>query len=132
MRDSCGCNSASLQALAAFLVRHRRTYDFRGLIHPIGFLVFAVLAMPWFAAVAVRVPGALSYWWGTETVQRLVGDSGRSMPFYVYFPVLLGGCLPAGIFLPAGARWLGRQLRRRGSDATPDAAPARRTSRAGP
>jgi 4-amino-4-deoxy-L-arabinose transferase-like glycosyltransferase len=78
-----------------------------------------VLALSWPAAVAHFVPGAFAYWWETEILRRVSGESHRNMPFLLYFPILFGGSLPAGLFLPAAVRWLWRELRAGGPDRAP-------------
>ncbi len=107
-------------ALVPFAFRYRQRYPFRRLLTPLGLSLFSVLALPWYLAVGLLLPGTFSYWLGTETVGRIFGDSHRNMPFILYIPILLGGALPAGFLLPHAARRLWRAHR----SSSPDRAPA--------
>jgi 4-amino-4-deoxy-L-arabinose transferase-like glycosyltransferase len=109
----------SVAALLVFAIRHRGRYAFGRLLAPGALCLFAVLVGSWVAAVYLTVPGVLRYWWETEVVKRVAGDSGRNMSFWLYFPILLGGTLPAGVLFPAAARWLWRQFKARGPDRPP-------------
>ncbi|MCZ7652677.1 MAG: glycosyltransferase family 39 protein [Thermoanaerobaculia bacterium] len=66
---------------------------------PIGLLLFAVLALPWFVAVVLRHAGLLAYYLGTEIAERVAGaELDRHPEWYgwllVYAPTLAVGALP--------------------------------------
>ena len=77
------------------------------LLHWSGPLVFALLALPWYAVVVQRNPGLLQYFLGNEVVGRVAtNDFGRHGECYgwltIYGPTLLLGTLP---WTPALLRW---------------------------
>ncbi len=77
---------------------------FRGLFRWWGPLVFAAIALPWYALAAARTPGLLAYWLGQEVVGRVAADvHHRGGPWYYFLPVLALGCLPWSVLLPAAA-----------------------------
>jgi len=104
-------------AFAIFALRHRRRYRSGRLLDPLGFLLLAVLTVPWYLAVARAVPGVAAYWWDTEIVERTLGESHRDMPFYFYLPILVLGSLPGAFVLPWAARSLWLEIRQAGPDA---------------
>lgn len=72
-----------------------------------GLVVFAALALPWYAAVITDTPGLLAYFLGSEVVGRLTSESfGRHPEWYgwlkVYVPTLVLGTLP---WTPTLLRW---------------------------
>jgi 4-amino-4-deoxy-L-arabinose transferase-like glycosyltransferase len=72
-----------------------------------GVLLFAVLALPWYAAVIVNHPGLFRYFIGDEVVNRVAtNEFGRNGQWYgwlvAYAPTLLLGTLP---WTPALLRW---------------------------
>jgi 4-amino-4-deoxy-L-arabinose transferase-like glycosyltransferase len=73
-----------------------------------GPLLFAAIALPWYAVVTMRNPGLLGYFLGTEVVDRIASsDFKRHGQWYgwlaIYAPTLLLGTLP---WTPALWRWL--------------------------
>ena len=72
-----------------------------------GLLLCLLLALPWYAAVAIRNPGLLQYFLGNEVVGRVTSNEfNRHGQWYgwlqVYAPTLLVGTLP---WTPALLRW---------------------------
>ncbi|WP_166636759.1 ArnT family glycosyltransferase [Cognatilysobacter terrigena] len=64
-----------------------------------GVLAFLAIALPWFVAVVIEVPGLLHYFLGHEVVNRVASNEfGRHGEWYgwlvVYLPTLLVGTLP--------------------------------------
>ncbi len=73
-----------------------------------GLLLFALLALPWYAAVMVNHPGLFRYFIGDEVVNRVTtNEFGRHGEWYgwlaIYGPTLLVGTLP---WTPTLWRWL--------------------------
>jgi len=73
-----------------------------------GLLLFALIALPWFAYVTAKTPGLLGYFLGDEVVNRIASDDfDRNGEWYgwivVYAPTLLIGTLP---WTHALVRWL--------------------------
>ncbi|MCB1033297.1 MAG: glycosyltransferase family 39 protein [Acidobacteria bacterium] len=67
----------------------------------------------WYALIALKVPGAWSYFFDNQVAGRLWSDhyqrnAGWSGPFKVYLPMLLAGGLPWSLALP---RWFRSSLR---------------------
>ncbi|MBS0659531.1 MAG: glycosyltransferase family 39 protein [Verrucomicrobia bacterium] len=101
------------------LPAERRT---RGLPWVSGMLLTVVLAMSWFAVVALSDQALFDYFWKYELVQRFGSRThGRSQPLLFFVPVLVAGSLP-WLFLALGAllNWLG--LRRAGWRPSPPGA----------
>ena len=72
-----------------------------------GLVIFAVLALPWYAAVIADHPGLFRHFVGDEVVNRVAtNEFGRNGEWYgwlqVYGPTLLLGTLP---WTPALLRW---------------------------
>jgi 4-amino-4-deoxy-L-arabinose transferase-like glycosyltransferase len=72
-----------------------------------GLLVFALIALPWYAVVMARNPGLMNYFLGNEVVGRVASDEfARHGEWYgwivIYGPTLLVGTLP---WTPALLRW---------------------------
>jgi len=84
---------------------------------PIGLLLFAALALPWFVVVVLRHPGLLAYYLGTEIAGRIAGaDLDRHPEWYgwlsVYGPTLVVGTLPWTADLWRALRSLAAHARR--------------------
>jgi 4-amino-4-deoxy-L-arabinose transferase-like glycosyltransferase len=81
--------------------------------------VFAMIALPWFIAVSIRIPEFPRYVFVRETLQRmLTGSFHRSAPVWYYIPVLPVATFPW--IVPALARlreWRGTWLARRAAEA---------------
>ncbi len=77
--------------------------------------VFALIALPWFIAVSIRVPAFPYYVFVRETLQRIATASfHRTAPFWYYFPIVPLAAFPW--IVPALARvrgwrttWLARR-----------------------
>src|SRR5438034_379779 len=76
---------------------------------------FALIALPWFIAVSIRVPAFPYYVFVRETLQRMAtGSFHRTAPFWYYFPIVPVAAFPW--IVPALARvrggratWLARR-----------------------
>lgn len=67
-----------------------------------GLLVFLIIALPWFLAVAGRHPELLRYFVVRETVERVATDvHGRREAWWFFLAVLPAGCLPWVAMAPA-------------------------------
>jgi dolichol-phosphate mannosyltransferase len=75
-------------------------------------LVAAVVAGPWYVAVAVREPGFAGYFFWTHNVQRFLAPFDHAKPAWFYLPGLLAGLLPWTLLLPGLVRFLARRSRR--------------------
>jgi 4-amino-4-deoxy-L-arabinose transferase-like glycosyltransferase len=75
-----------------------------------GGAMVALIAAPWFIAIAIREPGFVDFYFIGEHLRRFF-DSGYShgQPFYYYLPVLAAGMMPWTLMAPFIAwRELGR------------------------
>jgi len=81
--------------------------------------VFALIALPWFIAVSIRVPAFPYYVFVRETLQRIAtGSFHRTAPFWYYFPIVPVAAFPW--IVPALARvrgWRTTWLARRAPEA---------------
>ena len=88
-----------LAAIGVFALLARRRTELPRLADPLGIGAFLALALGWFVAASLRVPGLLAYLLRVEVVQRAVsGSHHRNAAWYggfqVYLPVLVLGTLP--------------------------------------
>jgi 4-amino-4-deoxy-L-arabinose transferase-like glycosyltransferase len=76
----------------------RRLFPFTGLA------AFALVALPWFIAVSVRIPDFPHYVFVRETFERVMTTQfHRTAPFWYYLPIVLVAAFPW--IVPALARW---------------------------
>jgi 4-amino-4-deoxy-L-arabinose transferase-like glycosyltransferase len=66
-----------------------------------GMLIVVAIALPWFAVVAVRLPGFLDFYIIGEHFRRVfVASYSHDQPFYFFLPVIIVGLLPWSICFP--------------------------------
>jgi 4-amino-4-deoxy-L-arabinose transferase-like glycosyltransferase len=66
-----------------------------------GTLLVAVIAMPWFAVVAIKLPGFLDFYIIGEQFRRVfVASYSHDEPFYFFLPVIVAGLLPWSLCFP--------------------------------
>jgi 4-amino-4-deoxy-L-arabinose transferase-like glycosyltransferase len=87
-----------------------------GIVRPLGsargWLLFLVLALPWYLYVALRTPGLLGYFLGNQLWDRYATTvHQRGGPVWYFIPVLLGGALPWTWAAAAGATRAGLRSR---------------------
>lgn len=102
-----------LLPLAALLIVGWRSRRRVPIADPLGLLLFAVVGLGWYALVALRHPGLLSYFVGDEIVGRVASNRFRRnpewwIPFALYLPVLIAG---QGPWLVTGVRLALGELR---------------------
>lgn len=109
--------------MAMFAIHDRSRL--RGLLDPLGLLLFAAIAAWWFVVVIAQDPSRLQYFLGYEVYDRVfTATHNRNAEWYggliVYAPVLAIGGLPWSVLAIAaaggpGAAWRGlrERLRRR-------------------
>ncbi len=85
-----------------------------------GLLLFFLIAVPWYVAMAMIAPyelvdrfffGQLSHWWAGSA--KTADEGGK--PFLYYVPHLLGGLFPWSLFIP-GILYVGFQEARKDGD----------------
>jgi 4-amino-4-deoxy-L-arabinose transferase-like glycosyltransferase len=70
-----------------------------------GLALFALIAVPWFAAMQVRYPGFFQYFFIHHHFERYTSnDFNSQLPFWFFIPVFLGVTLPWSVFLATAAR----------------------------
>jgi len=91
---------------------HLRLPSWRGSIA--GILIFAAIAVPWFAALYVRAGlGAFDWLIGHYTIGRYTSTiQNQPGPFWYYLPVIILGFFPWIAFLPASVAFTVGGLRR--------------------
>lgn len=95
----------------------------RPLFRLAGLGVFALMALPWFIAVSIRIPEFPHYVFVRETFERVTTTRfHRTAPFWYYLPIVPVAAFPW--IVPALARWkawrwawLGRRVNARAQDA---------------
>jgi len=87
-----------LLAMVVMLIAHDR-HALRGLFPVTGLVLFAVVALTWFALIVRQDPDRLGYFLGYEVYDRIfTGTHQRNSRWYqafeVYLPILILGALP--------------------------------------
>jgi 4-amino-4-deoxy-L-arabinose transferase-like glycosyltransferase len=81
--------------LVIYTLWQRDRAAWRHLQLPLGLLLYAILVVPWFAAIEHAQPGALKFMLVHEHFQRyLTTVHERYQPWWFFVPILLGGVLP--------------------------------------
>ncbi len=99
--------------IAPWLLAQRRWRDLLWLLHPLGLLLFAALALPWFALMQLRYPGFFDYFIMEQHFRRFAQASFNNVhPMWFYVAVLPLLSLPWSGWLPASLtklvrRWSG-------------------------
>ena len=95
------------------LVQGRWTQLYK-LLHPVGLLVFALVAAPWFVLVQQRYPGFHDYFFLEQHFRRLAQSNfNNANPFWFFIVVLPALTLPWSAWLPRALQhaWAGRDRR---------------------
>lgn len=94
-----------------WLLARRRWRQALSLLHPVGLLAFAAVALPWMWAMQQRYPGFFDYFIVEQHFRRYAGTTfNNRQPFWFYAAVL------PFLMLPWSA-WLWPALRARGAQA---------------
>jgi 4-amino-4-deoxy-L-arabinose transferase-like glycosyltransferase len=64
-----------------------------------------IVALPWYIAVCVRMPGFVKYFLWEHNVVRFVSGFDHLQPVWYYAPILLAGLLPGSLLLPLCVRY---------------------------
>ncbi len=100
--------------LLIFLLLERKIRFLKEILNTRGLLLYAILVIPWFAAIALREKEFLWFFFVDQNFLRfLTQKHNRSGPIYYFIPVLFGGLLPWSIFIPraVAAYWRAKELR---------------------
>jgi 4-amino-4-deoxy-L-arabinose transferase-like glycosyltransferase len=63
--------------------------------------IAAIVALPWYVAVCLRIPSFARYFLWVHNVQRFLTPFDHQRPLWFYVPVLLVGFLPISLLLPS-------------------------------
>lgn len=74
--------------------------SWRELVQPRGWLLLAVIVLPWFAAVQWRYPEFFRFFVLEQHLGRFLTPAIHPEPFYYYVPVIFGLALPWSWLLP--------------------------------
>jgi 4-amino-4-deoxy-L-arabinose transferase-like glycosyltransferase len=99
--------------LLIFLTLERRLSFLKALVSIKGLLLYTILVLPWFVAIALREKEFLWFFLVDQNFLRfLTQKHHRSGPIYYFLPVLFGGLFPWSIFIPraVAACWHKREL----------------------
>ncbi len=100
--------------IGPWLLAQRRWRQTLGLLHPLGVLAFAIVALPWFVAMQWRYPGFFDYFVMEQHFRRFAQSNFNNAHgawfFIAVMPLLT---LPWSAWLPAAVRqaWAGRDAR---------------------
>ena len=93
-----------VMVLGPWLLAQGRWRQVVGLLHPLGWLVFLLLAAPWFVVVQLRYPGFFDYFVMEQHFRRFAQSSFNNVqPFWFFLPVIPALMLPWAAWLPAAA-----------------------------
>lgn len=80
---------------------------------PLGFLIIALIVLPWFVLVQRANPDFLHYFFVVQQFSRfLTQQFNNVMPVWFYLPVILVGLLPWALFLPQAVMQQVRKIKR--------------------
>ncbi|MFW8567163.1 ArnT family glycosyltransferase [Orrella sp. 11846] len=83
-----------------WLLWTRRYQGFRVLLNWPVWVAFLIVVLPWFIVMAIEVPGFLHYFFIYQHFERyLTTGFNQQQPFWFYFPVILGLCMPWTLWL---------------------------------
>ena len=95
--------------IGPWLLAQRRWRDLLWLLHPLGLLLFAAMALPWFVLMQLRYPGFFDYFIMEQHFRRFAQASFNNVhPLWFYVAVLPLLTLPWSGWLPASVTKLYR------------------------
>jgi len=100
--------------LAPWLLAQGRWRTVLRLMHPLGWVVFAVVAMPWFVLMQMRFPGFFDYFIVEQHFRRFALTTFNNVqPWWFYILMLFALTLPTSLWIFFGRRaWLSEDRRR--------------------
>ena len=88
-----------------WLLAGRRWASLRFALHPLALLAFAVIALPWCAAMQLRYPGFFDYFIVEQHFRRYTeARFNNAQPWWFFIAVLPLATLPVSLRLPAALR----------------------------
>src|SRR5262249_54978090 len=76
----------------------------RWLVSPLGIVLFAVVALPWFLLVSRRNPEFVDFFVIKQHVERFLRPAEHQQPLWFFVPMLGGGLLALWLFAVCGGR----------------------------
>jgi len=90
--------------LGPWLLAQGRWRQVVGLLHPLGWLVFLMIAAPWFVTIQLRYPGFFDYFVMEQHFRRFAQSSFNNVqPFWFFLPVIPALMLPWAAWIPVAA-----------------------------
>jgi len=90
--------------LGPWLLAQGRWRQVAGLLHPVGWMVYLLLATPWFMAMQLRYPGFFDYFIVEQHFRRFAQSSFNNVqPFWFFLPVIPALMLPWAVWIPVAA-----------------------------
>ncbi|MBP9929636.1 MAG: glycosyltransferase family 39 protein [Rhodoferax sp.] len=90
--------------LGPWLLAQGRWRQVVGLLHPLGWLVFLLIAAPWFVAIQLRYPGFFDYFVVEQHFRRFAQSSFNNVqPLWFFLPVIPALMLPWAGWIPVAA-----------------------------
>jgi 4-amino-4-deoxy-L-arabinose transferase len=76
-----------------FLKDHRKVFTASEIV--LSFLLFLIIALPWYIYVAYKNPGLLNYFIGSQTIERVSTEKfHRNEPFYFFLLIFISTFIP--------------------------------------
>jgi len=100
--------------IGPWLLMQGRWRQVVGLLHPVAWVAFLVVAAPWFVAMQMRFSGFFDYFFMEQHFRRFVQSSFNNVqPFWFFALVLPALMLPWSAWIPQAMRkaWAGRDAR---------------------
>lgn len=100
--------------IGPWLLMQGRWRQVVGLLHPVAWIAFLVVAAPWFVVMQMRFPGFFDYFFMEQHFRRFVQSSFNNVqPFWFFVLVLPALMLPWAAWIPQAMRkaWAGRDAR---------------------
>ena len=100
--------------IGPWLLARGRFRQMRGVLHPLGLLVFVALAAPWFVAMQLRFSGFFDYFFVEQHFRRFAQTNFNNQhPFWFFLVAMPALTLPWSLWLPQALRraWVARDER---------------------
>lgn len=103
-----------LLVVGPWLLMQGRWRQVLGLLHPVAWAAFLIVAAPWFVVMQSRFPGFFDYFFMEQHFRRFVQSSFNNVrPFWFFVLVLPALMLPWAAWIPLAMHraWAGREAR---------------------
>jgi 4-amino-4-deoxy-L-arabinose transferase len=84
-----------------FLKDHRKVFPAKDIIY--SFIIFLIVALPWYVYVIVKNPGLLNYFIDIQTIKRISTEKfNRNEPIYFFLLIFISTFIPYIIYFVKG------------------------------